>query len=426
MVDKFAGYGFNKSHAAAYALVSYHTAYMKAHYREEFIAASMTLDKGNTDKLAVFGAESLRSGIALRPPSVNASGVDFLVEPSDIDGQPGAIRYSLAALKNIGEASVASIVATREEKGPFRSLGDFASRISSKTINKRGIETLAQSGAFDDLEANRAKVKASAATIMAMAQRTEADAAAGTTDLFALGGDDETNNEPPRLDLRGATPWTGLEKLGQELDAVGFYLSGHPLDQYTVELDKLNVVRFTDFEKQVELGASSAQLAGIVISARVRKSQRGNMFAFAIFSDATAQFEAVVFSDTLAQAGDLLEPGTPVLLSVEAEYADDALRVRVQSVAALDVAAARTREKLRIALDAELIENNPSLVAQLKASLVPKPAHLGGRVELVMKGVNGTLPACDVRLPLPGTYDLSPDQVGRLQTLEGVLAVKGG
>ncbi len=224
LVNKFAGYGFNKSHAAAYALVSYHTAYMKANYREEFLAASMTLDMGNTDKLALFAAEARKSGIEVKPPCVNASEVDFLAEAARDADTPGAIRYSLAALKNIGASAVATIVAEREGQGVYTTLADFASRLNPKALNKRGIETLAAAGAFDALEANRALVHANVEGILALAQRREANSASGTDDLFGLGA------TAPQLDLRPVQAWTPMDQLAHEFDAIGFYLSGHPLD----------------------------------------------------------------------------------------------------------------------------------------------------------------------------------------------------
>ncbi len=224
LVNKFAGYGFNKSHAAAYALVSYHTAYMKANYREEFLAASMTLDMGNTDKLSLFAAEARKSGIEVKPPCVNASEVDFLAEPSREPERLGAIRYSLAALKNIGAAAVSTIVAERDAQGTYASLADFASRLNPKALNKRGIETLAAAGAFDGLEANRALVHANVEGILAAAQRREANMASGTDDLFGLGAG------APQLDLRAVQAWTPMERLSHEFDAIGFYLSGHPLE----------------------------------------------------------------------------------------------------------------------------------------------------------------------------------------------------
>ncbi|MGI9403572.1 MAG: DNA polymerase III subunit alpha, partial [Hyphomicrobium sp.] len=302
LVDKFAGYGFNKSHAAAYALVSYQTAYMKANFREEFLAASMTLDMGNTDKLALFAAEARRSGIEVKPPCVNASDVDFLAELSDAPDKLGAIRYSLAALKNIGAAAVGTIVSERTANGCYATLADFASRLNPKAINKRALETLASAGAFDALEPDRALVHANVEGVLALAQRLERDNQAGQHSLFAppeIGGIPDPISHA--LDLRPAQAWIPMERLSQEFDAIGFYLSGHPLDQYALALKKLGVRSYAEFEAMTERGASEGRIAGLVVSARERKSQRGNKFAFGLFSDTTGQFEAVIFSDTLAQ-----------------------------------------------------------------------------------------------------------------------------
>jgi DNA polymerase III subunit alpha len=412
LVDKFAGYGFNKSHAAAYALVSYQTAYMKANYREEFLAASMTLDMANTDKLAQFAAEARKSGIEVKPPCVIASEVDFLAEPSRKAGEPGAIRYSLAALKNIGAAAVSAIVAERNAKGRYASLADFASRLNPKALNKRALETLAAAGAFDALEANRALVHANVEGILALAQRREANAASGTEDLFGLG------QTAPQLDLRPVQAWTAMERLSHEFEAVGFYLSGHPLDSYERVLQKLGVKRYVDFEALTERGSCEGRLAGIVISARERKSQRGNKFAFAVFSDTTGQFEAVVFSDTLAQCRDLLEPGTAVLLSVAAEREGDTVKMRVEGMEALDKAAAGVQRGLRVVLDRRLIQGGKAgAIAVLKALL--KPGGKGEiRLVLALDDRNREL-----EFTLPGRYDVSPAQAGILSTTPGVREV---
>ncbi|MEE8296834.1 MAG: DNA polymerase III subunit alpha, partial [Hyphomicrobium sp.] len=240
LVDKFAGYGFNKSHAAAYALVSYHTAYMKANYREEFLAASMTLDMGNTDKLALFASEARRSGIEVKPPCVNASDVDFLAELSDEPDRLGAIRYSLAALKNIGAGAVGTIVSERTAHGRYGTLADFASRLNPKALNRRALETLSSAGAFDHLEPDRALVHNNVDVMLALAQRREANTASGTDDLFGIG------EAAPQLDLRPAKAWTPMVRLSQEFDAIGFYLSGHPLDQYARALKKLGVRSYAE------------------------------------------------------------------------------------------------------------------------------------------------------------------------------------
>jgi len=414
LVDKFAGYGFNKSHAAAYALVSYHTAYMKANYREEFLAASMTLDMSNTDKLAMFAAEARKSGITVEPPCVNASEVDFLAEAAKENGKPGAIRYSLAALKNIGAAAVATIVDNRKEKGRYKSLADFAARLNPKAMNKRGIETLAAAGAFDALEPNRALVAANVDQILELAQRMDQEKADGQADFFSLGGGGAKSE--PMLQLRAVTGWTPMEKLSHEFDAVGFYLSGHPLDQYEQALHKLGVKRYVEFEALTERGATAGALAGIVISARERKSQKGNKFAFAMFSDTTGQFEAVIFSDTLAASRDLLEPGTPVKLNVSAERDGDTVKMRVESIQALNEAVAAVQGGVKLMLDRRVIEKNPGVVAQLKSRLKPGKGEV--RLGIELPEFNKELV-----LGVPGRYDVSPASVGVLWTMPGVVEV---
>ncbi len=421
LVDKFAGYGFNKSHAAAYALISYHTAYMKANFREEFIAASMTLDMGNTDKLAVFAAEAKKSGIRVLPPCVNASEVDFLAEaPSRGAGEKrGAIRYSLAALKNIGAGAVQSIVEERQASGPYKSLGDFAARLNPKALNKRGLETLSEAGAFDALELNRALVLGNVEGISALAARTAANKDAGTTDLFAGGG----ALSAPALDLRPAKGWTPMEKLQHEFDAIGFFLSGHPLDQYGAALKKLGVKTITEFEAASERGATSARLAGIVLNARERKSAKGNTFAFAMFSDTTGQFEAVIFSDTLDACRHLLEPGTPVVVTVEAERTEDTLKMRVQGVEALNAAAANLQRGLKVVLDARVLASGKADLAQIKAMLRPGGGKGDVRFVVAFNAVGGMSGARDVEIAIPGRYDTSPEAQGLLSAMAGVVEV---
>ena len=417
LVDKFAGYGFNKSHAAAYALVSYHTAYLKANFREEFLAASMTLDMANTDKLAAFASEARKSGITVKAPCVNVSAVDFQVEPPKSAKEPGAIRYSLAALKNIGTGAVEAIVAERTNNGAYKSLADFAQRFPPKALNKRGLETLAAGGAFDTFDPNRALIHANVDLLLATANRTAENAARGTTDLFAGGA-----NTPPKLDLRPAKSWTPMDKLNEEFKAVGFFLSGHPLDSYASVLPKLGVSRFADFEGRTGLAVMAGRLAAIVVSARERRSAKGNKFAFAMFSDATGQFEAIIFSDTLAACGHLLEPGTPVLVSVEAERDGETVKLRVQGMQALDEAAASIQRGMRLVLDARSLQSKKSALEQLKAELRPPSGgpKSGGeiRVELQLDDRERTL-----EIELPGRYDVGPMMQGHLSTLPVVLDV---
>ena len=411
LVDKFAGYGFNKSHAAAYALVSYHTAYLKANYREEFLAASMTLDMANTDKLAMFTAEARKSGIAIEPPCVNASEVDFLPSPK-------AIRYSLAALKNIGAQAVETLVAERAANGPFADLSDFASRCDPKALNKRALETLAAAGAFDALERNRALVQGNVEAILALANRTAENAAQGIGDLFGGGA------MRAQVDLRPVKPWTPMERLQHEFDAVGFFLSGHPLDAYAGVLGKLGVVSYAELEARADRGAVAGRLAGVVVNARERRSQKGNKFAFAMFSERTGQFEAVIFSETLAQSRHLLEPGTAVLINVEGERDGEALKLRVVSLESLDAAAEGVQKGVKVVLDGRSLRGagkgahrGPSPLEELKALLKPNgKGTICLSIALEDKGR-------EAEIALPGLFDISPAQKGAISTVPGVLEV---
>jgi DNA polymerase-3 subunit alpha len=412
LVDKFAGYGFNKSHAAAYAVVSYHTAYLKANFREEFLAASMTLDMGNTDKLAMYTSEARKSGIEILAPSVNASEVDFLAEPPAKGKERGAIRYSLAALKNIGAQAVESLVAERSAEGRFRDLSDFASRCNTKAINKRALETLSAAGAFDAFESNRALVHGNVEQMLAFANRLAANKAQGTADLFGGGA-----TARAQMDVRVVTPWTPMERLQHEFEAVGFFLSGHPLDAYKTVLDKLGVQTYAEIEAKGERGAVAGRVAGIVVSARERRSQKGNKFAFAMFSEPTGQFEAVIFSETLAASRSLLEAGTAVLISVEGERDGETLKLRAQAIESLDQAAQGVQRGLKVVLDRRALQGSKNGLAALKTRLKP-----GGKgiisisVELDDRGR-------EVEIAMPGRFDISPAQKGAIATVPGVLEV---
>jgi DNA polymerase-3 subunit alpha len=456
LVDKFAGYGFNKSHAAAYALVAFHTAYLKANFRGEFLAASMTLDMANTDKLAMFAAEARRSGIEILPPCVNASGVEFGVEiaPGTVgrteagasagrsptsthpesrtsrsaqpdlraaaSSEPGAIRYSLAALKSIGAGAVETIVAERGQGGRFKDLSDFARRLDAKALNRRALEALAAAGCFDTLEANRALVHANVDQMLALSQRLAQNTAAGMADLFGGTGP----SAGPQIDLRQAKSWTPAERLEKELEAVGFFLSGHPLDAYQNTLEGLGVRTWAEFQAATERGAAAGRLAGIVVSSRERRSQKsGNKYAFAVFSDPSGQFEAVIFADTLAQAGDLLEAGTPVVISVEAERDGETVKLRAQRLEALETAAAGLQRGVRIRLDDTRLNGRAGAVlGELRGLLAAggPPSGKGGEVRVVIEIAER---GHAIEVAIPGRYDTGPQARGLLSTVPGVIEV---
>ena len=336
LLAKFADYGFNKSHAAAYALVSYHTAYMKAHYPVEFLAASMTLDLNNTDKLSEFRAEAQRLGIKVEAPNINRSGATF--EVAD-----GTIYYALAALKGVGPQAIEQIVEERK-KGLFTSLADFASRVNPRAINKRIIESLAAAGAFDTLEPNRARVFAGADAILAACQRSHEAATSGQNDMFGNAAD------APTIMLPKIEPWLPAERLRREYDAIGFFLSGHPLDDYATVLKRLRVQSWAEFSRAVKTGATAGKVAATVVSRMERRTKTGNKMGIMGLSDPTGHFEAVLFSEGLAQYRDVLEPGAAVLLQLGAELQGEDVRARVLHAEPLDDAAAKTQKGLRIFL----------------------------------------------------------------------------
>ncbi|MCB1839729.1 MAG: DNA polymerase III subunit alpha [Alphaproteobacteria bacterium] len=325
-IAKFAGYGFNKSHAAAYALIAYWTAWLKANYPEEFMAASMTYDKGNTDKLALFKQDLDRMGISLLPPDINASQADFSVEN-------GAVRYALAALKGVGEHAMQALVQEREKDGKFTSLEDFAKRIDPKSMNRRQLEQMAAAGAFDSVVPDRAQVFAGAETILRYAQTLQNERASGQVSLF---GDAQTGNLG-MPDLPKGNPWTPLEQLGFEFSAIGFYLSAHPLDSRRSQLDRMNILSIADLETQMrEKPALRVKMAGVLLKKSEKVSQKGNRYAFLQLSDPTGVYEVTVFSDILHETREILEPGQTLLLTVDAEQREDQLRMTCFGLEPLD------------------------------------------------------------------------------------------
>ncbi|HET9817457.1 MAG TPA: DNA polymerase III subunit alpha, partial [Xanthobacteraceae bacterium] len=402
LLARFADYGFNKSHAAAYALVAYQTAFMKANYPVEFLAASMTLDMGNTDKLSEFRAEAERLGVKVEPPSVNHSGVDFEVEGS-------TIHYALAALKGVGRQAVEAIVHARGER-PLVDLADFAARINPHAINKRVLESLAAAGAFDALDANRARVFAAVDAMLASAQRAHNDLSVGQSELFGGGA------ARPPLAIGQIEPWLPAERLQKEFGAIGFFLSGHPLDDYAAVLKRMRVQSWAEFARAVRGGASAGRVAGTVVARTERRTRTGSKMGIIELSDPSGHYEAVVFSEGLAQFRDLLEPGAAVLLMLSAELQGDDVRARIQMVEPLDQAAAKLAKGLRVFLrDEAPIE---SLAKRLEGPV--RAASDNGEVALVLMLGEGT----EVEVKLPGRFKVSPQIAGAIKAVPGVVAVE--
>ncbi|MQX36985.1 DNA polymerase III subunit alpha [Roseospira navarrensis] len=402
-IAKFAGYGFNKSHAAAYALVAYQTAFMKANYPVEFMAATMTYDMHNTDKLGAFKVELQRLGIALLGPDINRSEVAFSVED-------GAVRYALAGIKNVGEAAMAAVVAERRQNGPFRDLSDFARRLDTRAVNKRLLENLVKAGAFDSLEPNRARVFGAIDTIMRHAQSAAEERTSNQVNLF--GGEDRA----PALPLPMCSDWNSMDRLAKEREAIGFYLSAHPLDSYGTSLERLSVVPLSALARHVRRGESrgAIRIAVIAGAKKERTGKTGKRYAFVELSDATATLEAVVFSEVLNTARDLLESQKPLLVSVDArvEGEGDDVRLMVQAVESLDVAAAKTVAQLKVYVG----EAGP--LARVKEILAGDPPGQK-KVFVVPRS-----PDRDVEVELGRRHRLTAETIMALRGVPGVLDVR--
>ena len=312
LIDKFAGYGFNKSHAAAYALLAYQTGWLKAHYPEEFFAASMCFDMHQSEKLAAFVDDARRGGVTLLPPSMNRSQAEFTVEQTD-DGY--AVRYALAGVRNVGEKAMEAIARDREARGPFESLTDLFERLPKGALNSRGLEALAAAGALDEFEPDRAKVYANADLLLAVADAAERERSSGQQGLF--GGEAEQGDT---LRLKEVEPWSRVERMAKERENFGFYFSAHPVEAYR-QVASANGAR--SYASLMAAGAPTGGRASAVMAAMVEKvnkgtTRKGKPFVRADFSDSSGQFSAACFEEALvASFEQWVKDGTCVLLQVE-------------------------------------------------------------------------------------------------------------
>ena len=402
LLEKFANYGFNKSHAAAYAVVSYQTAYLKANYPVEFMAAVMNCDIHLTDKLSVYKREVDKLGIKTVSPSVNSSLETFTVR----DGQ---VIYALGALKNVGTEAMKMIVRERGER-PFVNLFDLARRVDLKRVGKRPLEMLARAGTFDNLDPNRARVFEGLDPLVAYSAAVHEAKSSNQVSLF---GESGTDIPEPRLPFRD--DWLPVERLAQEHQAVGFYLSGHPLDDYMSALKRRDVKTLTEITKLAERGPLVAKIAGSVSARQERKSAKGNRFAFVSLSDPTGLYEVTVFSDTLEAARDVLEPGMNVVLTVEANLEGETLKLLARAAQPIDqVAAEAGAQALRIHLNrAEAIPSIATLLARVEG-------RARAQITLCVSDAQGR----EIDLTLPNSYPVTPQIRGAIKAMQGVVLVE--
>ena len=399
---KFAGYGFNKGHAAPYAVIAYQTAWLKANAPVEFFAASMSLDISNTDKLAVFYQDARRQGVTILPPDINRSSADF-------DVADGQVLYALGAVRNVGLQAMIHLVEVRETGGRFRDIFDLLERIDPRQVNKRALESLIRAGAFDKLHPDRAQLFEAAESLIAYAQSVAADRASAQESLFG----DAAEASRPRLTK--VPRWDPARQLDEELAAVGFYLSGHPLEDMAEVLRRNRVTFVVDAQASAETGAEAFRMVGVVRRRQERTSSNGGgKFAFVTLSDPSGEYEVLFQAEVLRRCRDLLEPGRSIVLKVRAKASEGEVRFFGDDAEPLDRAMEKVASGLRIHISPAIAE-----IDALKARLKPA-ASGGGPVVFVAAFAGGR----EVEMRLPGRFVLDGAVRGALKVSPGVAFVE--
>jgi DNA polymerase-3 subunit alpha len=404
LMAKFSGYGFNKGHAAPYALIGYQTAWLKANAPVEFFAASMSLDISNTDKLAVFYQDARRFGVTIRPPDVNRSGADF-------DVGDGEVLYALGGIRNVGLQAMEHVVEVRAAGGPFRDIFDFVERVDPRQVNRRTLETLARAGAFDSLSCDRAQLVEASEVLAGYGHSVAEERASSQGSLF---GGDQVEAQRPRLPR--IETWSPSRRLDEELAAVGFYLSGHPLDDLMPALRRRRTDLLTEVIPKAEAGAEAFRMAGVVRRRQERASQAsGDKFAFVTLSDPSGEYEVLFPPESLRRCRDLLEPGRAVSLKVRAKARDGEVRFFGDDAEPVEVAIENAVAGLRVHVSPRSLA-----IDALKARLTAAPQGRGGEIVLVAPVEGGR----EIEVRLPGRFDLSPAVRGALKTAPGVVFVE--
>ena len=399
LVNKFAGYGFNKSHAAAYAFISYQTGYLKANYPVEFFAATLSLDITNTDKLAVFYQDARRFDVVIRPPDINRSMADFDVEN-------GEVLYALGAIRNVGFEAMLSVVQAREEGGKFTDLFDFLERIDPKSVNKRALENLAKAGAFDSIHPNRAQIVGAADVLIAYAQSMAADRASSQVSLFG-------SNESSRPRLPNIPATSGPARLDEELAAIGFYLSGHPLQDMVEVFKRRRITLYAEALSLAAEGQEAFRMAGVVRRRQERAAAgSGEKFAFVTLSDPTGEYEVLFPPESLRKNRDQLEPGASIVLKVRCKGKDGEVRFFGDDAGPMAATLKTDDLGLKVYVSAQIID-----LASLRAQLETAKAERGSEISLMTDlGSEG-----QIEFKLPQRYNLDAHLRGSLKMTPGVL-----
>jgi DNA polymerase-3 subunit alpha len=414
LVEKFAGYGFNKSHSAAYALVSYQTAWLKAHYPGPFMAAVMSTEMDNLDKVVPLIEECRNLKLTVTPPNVNVGGYKFTV---DTDAR---VVYGLGAIRGVGEGPIGAIVEAREADGPFKDIFDFCRRIDPKRMNKRTLEALIRSGALDTIGPNRAVLFAAMEDALKAAAQNHANQNLGMLDMFgdAFAAADESDGDSNvYAEYINAREWTDRERLSGEKDTLGLYLTGHPIDEYERELKRFVSTRISDLKPSRD----PQRVAGLVVGVRTMKSKRGDTMAFITLDDRTGRIEASLFGELFEQLRGQIEADQ--VLIVEGEVSSDefsgGLRLRGKDVTPMVTARIRYGQAVELALDAGQI--NGRLIETLRDSLTPYRDEEGLPVRLQYRH-----PAAVAWLELADEWKVAPsdDLLLALRDVQGQAGVQ--
>jgi len=368
LMEEFAGYGFNKSHSCAYALLAYQTAFMKAHYPVEFIAALLTSETGNADKAVKYINEARGMSISILPPDVNESDLYFTPVGE-------SIRFGLAAIKNVGENTAKAIRGSRTEQGPFKSLYDFCERIEPKFLNKRVFESLIKSGAMDSV-GPRESMLASVDDAVAALQRVARNRESGQHGLF--GGGSAPAAAP--FELRDAAPWSEEERLASEYAMLGFYVSGHPLEKFASRMEEWKVVSLGQVEG--ERNGKEIAVAVLIVGTRPMRSKKGARWAIFTIQDMTGIQELLAFPESFARFEGLLKPGTPLLLKVRVQVEEAGTRLSLQEARRIeDIVEKVANQEFRVRMNMQAL--NDAMLDQLERLFEGTPGMTQVIFELV-------------------------------------------
>jgi DNA polymerase-3 subunit alpha len=378
LMAKFAGYGFNKSHSAAYALIAYQTAYLKAHYPAQFMAALLSCDMNNTDKVVTYINECRDSEIEVLPPDINESYKDFTVVED-------RIRFGLAAVKNVGEAALDSIIEARLADGPYITLEDFCCRVDLRKVNRRVLESLIKAGAFDSLGLKRSQFFAIFDQALEQGQAAQRDRLSGQISLFAVMGS-EDEQQHTKIEVPSIPEWTDQEKLTFEKETVGFYLTGHPLDDYRDDILVVTDTNLSENKQWVE--GHSLRVGGLIRDIKLKKTKKGDPMAIIVMEDIAGVVEVVIFPELYAKCAAILHTDTPIVLEGVVKKDERGDNIIANGIDTLEAAREKYTASAQIMLQSDRV-NRQNLMALKKVFYrhhgscpVSLTLHFAGRGEV--------------------------------------------